>query len=279
MDTSYLDQISGFGLEGIGVSDVSTPRIKILQQLSPELQPGSPKHDPAALAGDFYLTAPEQRLGTRIHVIPLATQEVWYEWQPNRGGLLARHRPGTIRVDTSDYSAWRSLETGNQITENRDWMIILVDSQGTISPVPILFSMTGAKIRASKAWVKKLKLAKTLSGHPIPIMGCVWGLQTVKETNQRGTFFTLSEDLVQLRYVSQSELATLMKAKDAADALQDSLIGGGQSAVPPPVIEAVPPGGRITLGVPPAGQSAAKPAGRPTFEDDLPSGGWGKVSY
>lgn len=86
---AYLQEYAGaIGTEGISNDDVSIPRIKLAQALTPEVQDG------AVSAGDLFLNVTGEVLATAgkpLRFIPVATGKEYILWSPERGeGILAR---------------------------------------------------------------------------------------------------------------------------------------------------------------------------------------------
>ena len=77
----------GAGLEEIDMRDMVIPYVKIIQQLSPEVNSRKPEHIEGAEVGDFMNSATKQ-LKKRLHVIPVAYRRRNVEWKKNRGGFV-----------------------------------------------------------------------------------------------------------------------------------------------------------------------------------------------
>lgn len=90
----YLKDYGGpLGTENIGAEDVTIPRIKIGQSMSPEVKNGS------LAEGDFYLNVTGEVLaknGEQLTFTPIAYAKEYILWRPredNGGGILARAKP------------------------------------------------------------------------------------------------------------------------------------------------------------------------------------------
>lgn len=92
----YLKTYDGnLGTEDMGSDDLTVPRLKLAQALSPEVQDGDLK------AGNIFLSLTGQRLDNEgvLRIVPIAYTKEYILWRPrqdNGGGILARAR----RVDT-----------------------------------------------------------------------------------------------------------------------------------------------------------------------------------
>ncbi len=84
---SFMQGYAGQGTENVTQEDIETPRIKLLQALSPECE----EFDDAK-AGCFWHTIAQQNLGTTLRVVPVFTDMRAILWNPREsgGGILAR---------------------------------------------------------------------------------------------------------------------------------------------------------------------------------------------
>jgi hypothetical protein len=76
-------------------SDNLVPLIYVLQELSPQAQSRDPRYIEGAVAGNFWLRGMDPPLvdgeNEGMLVQPCYFNKVVIEWQPNRGGFVARH--------------------------------------------------------------------------------------------------------------------------------------------------------------------------------------------
>lgn len=83
----FMRQYAGQGTENIGQGDIETPRIKLIQATSPEIELFED-----ARPGHFWHTAAQMDLGQELIVVPVYTDMRAILWRPreNGGGILAR---------------------------------------------------------------------------------------------------------------------------------------------------------------------------------------------
>ncbi len=81
----------GKGTENIGMEDMDTPRIKLMQGLSPELE----SHSDLRI-GHFFHTANDLSLGASFRAVAVYTDQRYILWRPRDmgGGILAREMLG-----------------------------------------------------------------------------------------------------------------------------------------------------------------------------------------
>lgn len=219
---SFMDQIAGVGLEHISPDDLQVPRLKLLQGLSPELDESASNYDPKAKNGHFYLTIPGENLGKEVEVIPVHQATFWTEWTPGRGGFVARHLPGTIVVDKSDFANWFRPDTGNEIQESRDWVVLVVGHEDI---GPVIMSFTSSMIKASKAWMSNIAMQRTPGGNVAPIFAHVWKLISVSQKNEKGSWSSVSTSPEKVRMITEKEYKEIIEpARTAATAMQNQAI-------------------------------------------------------
>jgi len=88
---SFMQGLTGQGMEGLNASDIEIPRIKLLQGISPELM----EFDDAK-QGHFFHNVAEMDLGDKLTIVPLYIWKMFILWQPREsgGGILARAEDG-----------------------------------------------------------------------------------------------------------------------------------------------------------------------------------------
>ncbi len=214
---SFLEEAAGIGLENIAQDDVQIPKLKLLQSMSPELDESKPAYNEKAKNGVFYLTIPGVPLGKKIEVIPLHQVTFWVEYLPGRGGFVGRHTPNSIPVDKTDFSNWYRKDTGNEIVESREWVVLVI---GHEEVGPVLMSFTSSAIKASKAWMSLVSIERTPGGNPAPIFANVWELSSVSQSNDKGSWSVVSSAPRKVRMITEKEYKSIVSpARDAAVAI------------------------------------------------------------
>lgn len=208
---AHLQQYVGHntGMDQIGQDDIATPRLILLQGLSPQLE-----EDQSLRAGQFFHSGAEEGLPSEIEVIPLHVAKSYTLWRPRpEGGILARSRDGilwdrtgrwddvkilkgtktvtwTIRTENVDKS--RLAEWGTYDPDNPDSppaatlsynMPVLVVGHENLGPV--VLSMQRSQIKVAKKLMGRLKL------QTIPICGLTMPLSSWKDSGPEGPFFNI----------------------------------------------------------------------------------------
>jgi len=200
----FLEEHAGEGFEGIGALDFTIPFIRILQMLTPQAQSDNDAFIKGAKPGMFFNTVTERLYGTTINVVPIMYKKLWLEWAPNRGGLMGRHEPESIRVNKEKFSEWVN-EKGNIISETHSFYVMVIDH---FDEGPIILSLTSTGIRHAKNWNTQIMMTKLPSGSKAPYYSSIWELETVKCLNQQGVWYQIGDKksmIKRIRFITEKE--------------------------------------------------------------------------
>ncbi len=149
IDNSIFEQDAHDGMNNISQEDVALPFLKVLSQLSPELETID-----GAKAGMIYNTVSGQVYdGVQgIKVIPCHYERKYIEWTPRgtggSGAPVAVH-PATSDImtktfrktgDSKDY-----LDSGNYIENSAQHYVLIIDETGNATPALIVMKATKSK--------------------------------------------------------------------------------------------------------------------------------------
>lgn len=193
IDNSMFEQDAHDGMDNISSEDVALPFLKVLSQLSPELETIE-----GAKAGMIYNTVTGQVYdGTNgIKVVPCHYERKYIEWVP-RGqgsGAPAAIHPATSDImtktfrkpgDSKDY-----LENGNYIENSAQHYVLILDDQGNCAPALIVMKST--QLKKSRKWNSMIMTTKmTGKNGPFtpPSYSHIYRLMTSKESNDKGTWY------------------------------------------------------------------------------------------
>jgi len=195
----------GEGYENLTAADYAVPFLRVLQLLSPQVNKHGPDYVEGAEPGMFFNTVTERLYGTKVSLIPLTFQKVWLEWLPDRGGLVGRHEPYSIKIDKSDFSTWRVAGGTNIVSECLLYYCLVV---GHIEDGPVVFSLFSSGIKHGKNWNTQIMLTQLPNGKKAPYFSSVWELKTALNKNQQGEWFQIGEKksaIVRKRFVTEKE--------------------------------------------------------------------------
>ena len=182
------------GLENITSEDQAIPRLKILMQLSPELEE---LRDEGAKPGDIYNTVTEEWYdGTKgLRVLPSAYKRQYVEWADRGQGLGAPINVYDASSDiltktTRDENNKDRLENGNYVETCGDHYVIIIPNGHSSEAI---ITMKATQLKKSRKWNSmlinlKIKNSKGVSFTP-PSYSHYYLLKTSKEGNDKGSWY------------------------------------------------------------------------------------------
>lgn len=199
----YMKKYGTAGMEHINASDVETPRVSLLQALSPEVEKFSAKQ------GHFWHSILEEDLGPSLDMVMVYVDKTAVLWRPRveGGGILARQsgdrwEPSNTKFEVNVGGRTVVWDTKNSVAESRllDWgssmpgdprsnpaataminLIMYFPDRPDASPALMTFSKT-----ALKPVQRALSVIK-IGGKPS--FGVHFTLSSEKTSNAKGTFF------------------------------------------------------------------------------------------
>ena len=197
-----FEEDAGSGLENLTAEDLTIPRLKILQALSPEVNKRDGKYIDNAASGDITNTVTKE-LYTENEgcvVLPVAYRRMFLEWTPREGGggLVKQHLDANILSQTKkDKTGADMLENGNYIQTSATHYGLVVDGE---SYQQVMIPMAGTQLKKSRTWnsVMASIQVKSSAGKVFtpPAYSHKYKLTTVAESNDRGTWFGWNIELV-----------------------------------------------------------------------------------
>lgn len=181
----------GQGSENVKAEDMAIPRIKLLQSISDEVQPGNPVYLEEAKPG-MLIDSVSKKLYTSLYLINLHFSKRIVAWRKRKlgGGMFGQF--------DSEAEAYAALEEAKQPVENYDivenptHLVMLIDEDGN-SQGTALLDMPGIKGKVSKNW-NTLINDKEKAGHPR--FSVVWELSSFADSNSEGNFHQYSVEYV-----------------------------------------------------------------------------------
>ena len=190
LETMEMDASSG--LENISSDDLATPRLKVLMQLSPELE-----EIENAKAGMIFNTVTNDLYdGSKgIRVLPCAYQRQYVEWADRGQGSGAPINVFDASSDiltktTRDDNNKDRLENGNYVETCGNHYVLLVTDDGDATPA--LITMKATQLKKSRKWnsmLLNLKLKGKNGLFTPPSYSHYYNLKTVKEGNDKGNWY------------------------------------------------------------------------------------------
>lgn len=174
------------GNEGVAASDLTIPRLSLLQQLSPQLNKQKPEYVEEAETGMFFNNVTNECF-ERLYVCNLLYKKTvaTFKKRIHGGGFggnyatLQQAREGLIAQEY-DPDQYDIVETANHY-------LLLLDHQGNIKQ-PAIMSMSGSKMRVSNQWNTKLL------SYDCARFGTVWELSSIIQSKGKDTWHNVHVD-------------------------------------------------------------------------------------
>ena len=193
--TDVFEADANAGSQNITQDDLALPFLKVLGQLSPEVNKQNAKFIKGAEPGMIVNSVTKELYdGTKgIDVIPVHYQRQYVEWQ-DRGQTgnapVAIHKADSdiISTTTRDKSWKDRLPNGNYLENTANHFVILLGK----TPSTALISMKATQLKVSRKWnslMMGLKLQGKNGLFTPPTYSHIYNLKTVQMSNDKGTWF------------------------------------------------------------------------------------------
>ena len=180
------------GSQNISQEDLALPFLKVLGQLSPEVNERDGKYVEGAKPGRIINTVTNE-LYDQINVLPVFYKRQYIEWQDrgaSTGAPVAIHEADSdILSQTTRGKDYKDrLPNGNYLENTANHFVILMGS----SPTTALISMKATQLKVSRKWnsmMMGLKMQGKNGMFTPPTYSHIYKLKTVQQSNDKGTWF------------------------------------------------------------------------------------------
>jgi len=192
------------GQDNIGSQDLALPFLRILGQLSPQVNERDAKFVEGAKPGMIYNTVTNELYdGVKgINVIPCAYKREYIEWKDRGegGGAPVAIHAGTspiINEATRDSIGKDRLKNGNYLENTASYYVVVVKDKAASTA---LITMKSTQLKVSRTWnslMKSIQLQGKDGNMFNPRMfSHMYHLKTVQQSNDKGTWFGWNVSLV-----------------------------------------------------------------------------------
>ena len=180
------------GAQNIAQEDLALPFLKILGQLSPEVNKRDGKYVEGAEPGKIINTV-TNALYDKINVVPCHYKRQYIEWQDrgtSTGAPVAIHDADSdiISQTTRGKDYKDRLPNGNYLENTANHFVILMGA----SPTTALISMKATQLKVSRKWNSMMMGIKLQGKNGLftpPTYSHIYTLKTVQMSNDKGTWF------------------------------------------------------------------------------------------
>ena len=193
--TNIFEADANQGAQNISQDDLALPFLKVLGQLSPEINSRDAKYIKGAqpgmilntVTGDYY----DGEKG--INVLPVFYKRQYIEWQDrgaSMGAPVAIHEVDSDLLSkvTRDKSNKDRLPNGNYLENTASHFVILMGD----TPTTALISMKATQLKISRKWnsmMMGIKMQGKSGLFTPPTYSHIYNLKTVQQSNDKGTWF------------------------------------------------------------------------------------------
>ena len=192
LSTNLFEADANQGAQNISQADLALPFLKILGQLSPEVNKRDGKYVDGAEPGKIINTV-TNKLYDSIDVIPCHYKRQYIEWQDrgqSTGAPVAIHEADSDIISQTvrgkDYKD--RLPNGNYLDNTANHFVIYLNT----IPTSALISMKSTQLKVSRKWNSMMMGLKMQGKNGLftpPTYSHIYKLKTVQMSNDKGTWF------------------------------------------------------------------------------------------
>ena len=190
--TNLFEADANKGAQNISQEDLALPFLKVLGQLSPEVNKRDGKYVEGAEPGKIINTVSNE-LYDSINVLPVFYKRQYVEWQDrgtSTGAPVAIHDADSdiVSQTTRDKSFKDRLPSGNYLENTANHFVVLLGD----SPTTALISMKATQLKVSRKWNSMMLGIKMQGKNGLftpPTYSHIYNLKTVQMSNDKGTWF------------------------------------------------------------------------------------------
>jgi len=192
--TNVFEADAGEGIANIKQEDLALPFLKVLGQLSPEVNKRDAKRVEGATPGMIINTVTNELYDGEkgIQVLPVYYKRQYIEWQDrgeSKGAPVNIYDAGDdIPKTTRDKSFKDRLANGNYLENTVSHFVVLLGK----TPTTALISMKATQLKISRKWNSMMMGIKMQGKNGLftpPTYSHIYKLKTVQQSNDKGTWF------------------------------------------------------------------------------------------
>ena len=194
VSANIFEQDKGQGIANISQEDLALPFLKVLGQLSPEVNKRDAKFVQGAEPGMIINTVTNEIYDGEkgIEVIPCHYKRQHIEWQDrgeSQGAPVKIYEAGDdLPATTRDKFNKDRLANGNYLETTANHFVVVLGK----NPTTALISMKATQLKISRKWnsmMTGLKMKGSNGMFTPPTYSHIYKLKTVQQSNDKGTWF------------------------------------------------------------------------------------------
>ena len=191
-----LEQFAGAGLQEVKATDLAIPFLRILAQLSPQVNKRDGAYVQGAEAGDIYHTVSNTAFkgAEGVVIVPCHFQHRYLEWKPREkgGGFVGTHYSNAPIVKTTrrDDRGNEVLPNGNYLVNTYQFFVLLLTEDG---PQRCMIAMSSSQVTKAKRWLTVMEQQTFRASNGNVLIHAAfrfkYKLTTVPQQNDKGSWY------------------------------------------------------------------------------------------
>lgn len=192
---SGFEEFAGGGFSEVRTEDLAIPFLRVLAQLSPEVNKRDGKYVDGAEAGMVFNNVMNRAFSGEegVLVVPCHYNRRYVEWQPREkgGGYVGSYEPEDpiVRTTTKGSKGEDILPNGNLLTPTAQFFVLFLHEEGAQRA---LIAMTSTQLKKARKWLSQMESMKANGKnglYTLPMFSQIYRLRTVEERNDKGSWF------------------------------------------------------------------------------------------
>jgi hypothetical protein len=203
------------GYEGLDMSTMAIPFIRIIQALSPQLKKNKPEFIAGAECGDVCNSITGKTYKLPLKVVVGKFERLFIEWKPMRGGYVAAHNPETIennpKYTMNEKYQLVDPDTKNEFIDTYMYYVVLPDY---MEDGICVMSMSSTQLKEARK-LNRLLMTTYIPGTTKKALPhfMVWDFTSLEMSNDKGDWYTPSFKFD--TFVSQAQLDHVVDERKA----------------------------------------------------------------
>lgn len=186
---AHVTKGTGLGNEEVGKDHLQTPRVKLIQTMSNEVDPNHSEYIEGLVPGNFINSVTKENYGTEMYVLNIKFTEDFVVWKKREigGGLVGNFKS---LAEATDYLTSQDLDVEqHDIIQTQSHLLMQKDAETGMLGIPFIMDFASSKLRVSRSWNSQIQ---TKGGDRFASLWKVKSVQTANKVGQK--FMNLSVD-------------------------------------------------------------------------------------
>jgi len=181
----HVKKSAGLGNENVAGEHLQTPRVKLLQQMSSEVDENHDAYIDGARPGHLLNTVTNENYGQEIYVVNVYFKEDFVVWRKReKGGGIGSSGHKSMSEATEAMLALEGSPEDYEIIQTQTHLLLRKDPEtGKLDTTPFLMDFASSKLRVSREWNTQIQ---QLGGDRF---SSLWKIASVPTANRSGQKF------------------------------------------------------------------------------------------